>query len=136
MHWHGLAPPNAMDGVPGLTQRPVAPGADFLYEFPTPVAGSFMYRAHVGVQLDRGLYGPLAVEPRHEPLSYDREYTLMLDDWADGPHRHAGHGGGEAPAPPAVTDPAALVSFGGRRYPLLLVNGRPPQDPTVVEGRR
>ena len=135
VHWHGLAPPNAMDGVPDVTQRPVAPGGEFLYEFPTPVAGSFMYHAHVGVQLDRGLYGPLVVEPRQEPLAYDREYTLMLDDWADGLDRHAAHGD-EGPGAPTTTDPRAVVSFGGRRYPVFLVNGRPPQDPMVVEGRR
>ncbi|MFD2092330.1 multicopper oxidase family protein [Blastococcus deserti] len=130
VHWHGLAPPNAMDGVPGVTQDPVAPGAGFAYEFETPIPGSFMYHAHVGVQLDRGLYGPLIVEPRHEELSYDREYTLMLDDWRDGMDAHAGH----EPAG-ADPDPADAVSFGGRAYPLLLVNGRPPEDPPVLEAR-
>ncbi|CCG03213.1 multicopper oxidase family protein [Blastococcus saxobsidens] len=134
VHWHGLAPPNAMDGVPGVTQRPIAPGGEFLYEFRTPVPGSFMYHAHVGMQLDRGLYGPLVVEPRDEPLAYDREHTLMLDDWADGVDEHRGHAGGE-PGTPAVPDAREVVSFGGRRYPFLLVNGRPPEDPAVVEGR-
>lgn len=137
VHWHGLAPPNAMDGVPGITQDPVQPGASFTYAFPTPVAGSFMYHAHVGMQLDRGLYGPLVVEPRDEPLAYDREYTLLLDDWADGlddDPAHADHGG--RPAEAAVDpDPATAVSFGGRSYPLVLVNGRPPDDPPVLEGR-
>ena len=132
VHWHGLAPPNAMDGVPGITQDPVAPGAQFIYDFPTPIAGSFMYHAHVGMQLDRGLYGPLIVEPRNEPLSYDREYTLMLDDWRDGIDDHAQHG---TPVAATDPDPADVVSFGGRAYPLLLVNGRPPDDPPVLEAR-
>ncbi len=26
VHWHGLRVPNAMDGVPHLTQKPIAPG--------------------------------------------------------------------------------------------------------------
>ncbi|WP_104525685.1 multicopper oxidase family protein [Blastococcus atacamensis] len=134
VHWHGLAPPNAMDGVPGITQRPVRPGGEFLYEFPAAVPGSFMYHAHVGMQLDRGLYGPLVVEPRDEPLAYDREYVVMLDDWADGVEDHTSHGGGRA-APPLPADPRDVVSFGGRTYPVLLVNGRPPLDPAVVEGR-
>ncbi|RBY89207.1 multicopper oxidase family protein [Blastococcus sp. TBT05-19] len=136
VHWHGLAPPNAMDGVPRVTQVPVEPGGTFLYEFRTPVAGSFMYHAHVGVQLDRGLYGPLVVEPRDEPLSYDREYVLMLDDWADGVEEtgpHTDHGG--VPAESAVDPGPATVSFGGRTYPLVLVNGHPPDDPPVLEGR-
>jgi FtsP/CotA-like multicopper oxidase with cupredoxin domain len=130
VHWHGLAPPNAMDGVPGITQDPVAPGAGFTYEFETPIPGSFMYHAHVGVQLDRGLYGPLVVEPRNEELSYDREYTVMLDDWRDGMDAHASH---EQAAPEPATGDA--VSFGGRAYPLLLANGRPPDDPAVLEAR-
>ncbi|MDT0276960.1 multicopper oxidase family protein [Blastococcus goldschmidtiae] len=137
VHWHGLAPPNGMDGVPDVTQRPVPPGGTFRYEFRTPVAGSFMYHSHVGMQLDRGLYGPLIVEPRDEPLAYDREYTLMLDDWADGLDDggdHTDHGG--LPPEAAVDgDPTTAVSFGGRTYPLLLVNGRPPEDPPVMEGR-
>lgn len=132
IHWHGLAPPNGMDGVPGVTQDPVPPGAGFTYEFEVPVAGSFMYHAHVGVQLDRGLYGPLVVEPRTEVLAYDREYTLMLDDWRDGLDDHAGHGASPAGGDP---DPADAVSFGGRAYPLLVINGRPPDDPPVLEAR-
>jgi FtsP/CotA-like multicopper oxidase with cupredoxin domain len=134
VHWHGLAPPNGMDGVPGITQDPVVPGAGFTYEFETPVPGSFMYHAHVGMQLDRGLYGPLIVEPRTEELTYDSEYTLMLDDWRDGVDDHAEHGS-EDDAPPAGTDPRHVVAFGGRAYPLLLVNGRPPEDAFVLTTR-
>ena len=26
VHWHGIRLPNAMDGVPGLTQQPIRPG--------------------------------------------------------------------------------------------------------------
>jgi FtsP/CotA-like multicopper oxidase with cupredoxin domain len=38
VHWHGLAIPNAMDGVPVLTQPEIAPGQRFQYEF---VVGAF-----------------------------------------------------------------------------------------------
>ena len=44
MHWHGVRLPNAMDGVPHLTQPPVAPGASFDYRFRPPDAGTFWYR--------------------------------------------------------------------------------------------
>jgi FtsP/CotA-like multicopper oxidase with cupredoxin domain len=136
VHWHGLAPPNAMDGVPRVTQQPIAPGETFTYEFETAVPGSFMYHAHAGMQLDRGLYGPLVVEPRSEPMAYDDEFVLMLDDWQDGlDDAHAQHGAGTG-EPGDDRDPGQEVSFGGRRYPLLIVNGRPPDDPTVVEARR
>ena len=75
---------NRADGVPGMTHDAIAPGASFLYEFTPPDAGTFFFHPHVGVQLDRGLYAPLIVEPRTETLDYDREAVLMLDDWLDG----------------------------------------------------
>ena len=84
IHWHGVRLTNPMDGVPAATQRPIATGESFLYDFVVPDAGTYMYHPHVGVQLDRGLYGPLIVEPRDETLRYDHEATLMLDDWLDG----------------------------------------------------
>ncbi len=33
VHWHGVRLPNAMDGVPHLTQLPIEPGQRFIYEF-------------------------------------------------------------------------------------------------------
>ena len=84
IHWHGIRLNNSMDGVPGATQKPIAPGGSFLYDFVAPDAGTYMYHPHVGVQMDRGLYGPLIVEARDETLAYDDEATLMLDDWLDG----------------------------------------------------
>jgi FtsP/CotA-like multicopper oxidase with cupredoxin domain len=81
IHWHGLPVPHAMDGVPELTQRPVAPGERFAYEFTAGPAGTYWYHSHVNYQLDRGLLGPLVIEPAREALEYDREYVLVLDDW-------------------------------------------------------
>src|SRR6266511_346513 len=40
IHWHGVDVPNRMDGVPGLTQEPVAPGSSFVYEFMARPAGT------------------------------------------------------------------------------------------------
>lgn len=80
VHWHGLPIANAMDGVPNVTQPPIKSGEEFVYEYVVPVAGSYMYHSHVGLQLDRGLYGPLIVEPKKEDLSYDKEYNLILDE--------------------------------------------------------
>jgi FtsP/CotA-like multicopper oxidase with cupredoxin domain len=81
IHWHGLPVPNDMDGVPGVTQKPVQPGETFVYEFAASPSGSYLYHSHAGYQLDQGLYGALIVEPQRESLSYDREYTLVLSDW-------------------------------------------------------
>ncbi|MBO8194578.1 multicopper oxidase family protein [Streptomyces oryzae] len=83
-HWHGLALRNDMDGVPGLTQREIRPGADFTYRFAVPQPGTYWFHPHSGVQQDRGLYAPLIVEDPEEPLRYDKEWVVVLDDWVDG----------------------------------------------------
>ncbi|HUP53705.1 MAG TPA: multicopper oxidase family protein [Longimicrobiales bacterium] len=81
IHWHGLPVPHAMDGVPELTQEAVPPGGTFVYEFVAGPAGTYWYHSHAPYQLDRGLFGPLVVEPGREPLDYDREQILVFDDW-------------------------------------------------------
>ncbi|MGW2343781.1 multicopper oxidase family protein [Streptomyces sp. NPDC001661] len=84
MHWHGIALRNDMDGVPGLTQKSIAPGADFTYRFKVAHPGTYWFHPHSGTQQDRGLYAPLIVEDPKEPLSYDKEWVVVLDDWVDG----------------------------------------------------
>ena len=84
VHWHGIRLQNAADGVPGLTQDPIPPGGSHLYEFTPPDAGTYFFHSHVGVQLDRGLYGALIVEARDERSDTDDDVVLMLDDWLDG----------------------------------------------------
>ncbi|MGH6900640.1 MAG: multicopper oxidase family protein, partial [Geminicoccaceae bacterium] len=82
VHWHGLRVPNAMDGVPHLTQEPIAPGENFVYAFDLPDAGTYWYHPHQRSfeQVGRGLYGPLIVDER-EPIQVDRDVTWVLDDW-------------------------------------------------------
>ncbi|MFH8565255.1 multicopper oxidase family protein [Streptomyces sp. NPDC017988] len=84
LHWHGIALRNDMDGVPGLTQRDIKPGADFAYRFTVPDPGTYWFHPHSGTQQDRGLYAPLIVEDPKEPLKYDKEWVVVLDDWVDG----------------------------------------------------
>lgn len=82
VHWHGVRVPNAMDGVPHVTQAPIAPGARYTYEFVAPDAGTYWYHPHQRgfEQVDRGLHGALIVEER-EPPRVDRDITWVLDDW-------------------------------------------------------
>ncbi|MGQ0683395.1 multicopper oxidase family protein [Bradyrhizobium sp.] len=82
VHWHGIRLPNAMDGVPGLTQPPIRPGESFTYEFTPPDAGTFWYHPHSNSlrQLGRGMAGALIVEePTAVPV--DRDVLWMLADW-------------------------------------------------------
>ncbi len=82
VHWHGVRVPNAMDGVPHLTQPPIAPGQTFVYEFACEDAGTFWYHPHARSfeQVERGLAGALIVEEA-EPLEVDRDIVWVLDDW-------------------------------------------------------
>lgn len=82
VHWHGLRIPNAMDGVPGLTQEPVPPGGEFLYEFPLKDAGTYWYHSHnqSTEQVARGLYGVIVVDEA-EPPEVDQDIVAVLDDW-------------------------------------------------------
>lgn len=84
IHWHGLALRNDMDGTPGLSRQPIKAGASFEYRFAAPHPGTYWFHPHSGVQQDRGLYAPLIVEDPKEPLKYDREWVVVLDDWVDG----------------------------------------------------
>ena len=82
VHWHGLRVPHAMDGVPHLTQTPIAAGGSYTYEFDMPDAGTYWYHPHQRSfeQVGRGLYGPLIIEERN-PVKVDRDVTWVLDDW-------------------------------------------------------
>jgi FtsP/CotA-like multicopper oxidase with cupredoxin domain len=84
IHWHGVEVPNAMDGVPGVTQDPIQPGETFTYEFTAKPAGTFMYHSHYegDVQVSAGLYAPFIIEPQEpeaNPPAVDK--TLMISEW-------------------------------------------------------
>jgi CopA family copper-resistance protein len=84
IHWHGILLPANMDGVPGLSFHGIRPGETYVYRFEVRQAGTYWYHSHSGFQEQRGLYGPLVIEPR-EPsaFKYDREHVVMLTDWTD-----------------------------------------------------
>jgi len=146
IHWHGVALRNDMDGVPNLTQSAIASGSSFRYQFIAPHAGTYWFHPHVGTQLDRGLYGALIIEDPHEPLVYDEEWVVVLDDWLDGvtasPHEvlaelsNGMEGGsgmeGMTMRMGNVLTGAQSDALGGDAgdvyYPHYLINGRPPAD--------
>lgn len=82
VHWHGLRLANAMDGVPGVTQKATPPGGSFLYDFVAPDAGTYWYHPHnrTWEQMARGLYGALVVEEATPP-DVDLDEVLLIDDW-------------------------------------------------------
>jgi len=127
VHWHGLRIVNSMDGVPILTQPPIAQGESFEYEFTPPDAGTFWYHSHMNTaeQVGRGLYGPIVVEERQAP-PVDRDLVWVLDDWKL--DRQA----------QIVTDfdnPRDLARA-GRLGNTVTINGRIPQALAVRAGER
>ncbi len=82
IHWHGIRVPNAMDGVPGVTQPKIAVGESFVYRFTPKDAGTFWFHPHFNSaeQIERGLYGVLIVEDSNEP-QYSQDLVMVLDDW-------------------------------------------------------
>ncbi|HEY6614639.1 MAG TPA: copper resistance system multicopper oxidase, partial [Vicinamibacterales bacterium] len=84
IHWHGILLPANMDGVPGLSFHGIRPGETYVYRFKVRQGGTYWYHSHSGFQEQRGLYGPLVIEPlQPEPFKYEREHVVMLTDWTD-----------------------------------------------------
>jgi len=84
IHWHGILLPADMDGVPGLSFNGIGPGETYVYRFKVRQGGTYWYHSHSAFQEQRGVYGPLVIEPREpEPFRYDREHVVMLSDWTD-----------------------------------------------------
>ncbi len=127
VHWHGIRLPNAMDGVPGLTQKPIRPGESFVYEFTPPDAGTFWYHPHADTlqQLGRGLAGALIVE-EPEPVAVDRDLLWFIEDWRlDDEGRIAGGFGNRMEA-----------GMSGRIGNTVTINGRVPNRVSVKAGER
>lgn len=127
VHWHGLRVPNAMDGVPHLTQAPIASGKTFTYAFEAVDAGTFWYHPHQRSfeQVGRGLYGALIIEEANPPR-VDREMVWVMDDWR-------------------LTQEAGIaedfggfhdMSHGGRLGNTVTINGRVPDAVPVQAGER
>ena len=82
MHWHGLRIPNAMDGVPYLTQVPIGESETYPYAFTPPDAGTYWYHPHCMTmgQMARGLTGVLVIEEPVNP-GFDADQVVNLRDF-------------------------------------------------------
>ncbi len=84
VHWHGVLLPNGMDGVAGLTQKPIPVGETFKYEFTLRQPGTFMYHPHFDemTQMALGMMGMFVIHPRAgDDPPIDRDFALMLTEW-------------------------------------------------------
>lgn len=87
IHWHGIFQngTNWMDGTVGITQCPIAPGANFTYEFRVEgQSGTYWYHAHHAIQASDGLVGPLIIHAKDEKdlqkIEYATDRVVMVQD--------------------------------------------------------
>ncbi|CAB3242501.1 unnamed protein product [Arctia plantaginis] len=88
MHWHGVDQKGTpyMDGVPMITQCPIAYGQTYKYAFVASSPGTFFYHADSVSHHSDGVYGSLIInqpqplEPHSSLYDYDRsgENTLLI----------------------------------------------------------
>jgi Trp operon repressor len=81
LHWHGIVGPNDQDGVPYVTQLPIAPGKSYHYQFKLNQAGTFWLHSHYKLQEQKLMAAPLIIhnptEPKeHEVLMFIQDFTF------------------------------------------------------------
>merc|ERR1711977_795675 len=67
IHWHGILQRGTphLDGVPGITQYPIAPGGNFTYRFDlSNEYGFYLYRSHFRAYYNDAIRGPLSIRPK------------------------------------------------------------------------
>jgi FtsP/CotA-like multicopper oxidase with cupredoxin domain len=143
LHWHGVAVPNADDGVAGVTQDAVPVGGSHVYRFRPGRAGTFWYHAHQlsHEQVERGLLGALVVDPPGTAVDEATDVVALTHLYA-GRRTVAGRTGDvPVPADPGRpvrirvinTDNGPIRSWvDGAPFRVLAVDGTDVHEPTPV----
>jgi FtsP/CotA-like multicopper oxidase with cupredoxin domain len=83
IHWHGVRQLNSCqhDGVPGVTECPIAPGKTRQYRFRATQFGTSWYHSHWSAQYGDGVLGTMIIDGP-ATSNYDEDLgTLPLTDW-------------------------------------------------------
>ena len=81
IHWHGLTPPNGQDGVPGVTQPPLAPGERHDYDFAVALPGTNWMHSHHVLQEQSLMAAPLIVRDPKDAALDEQEVVILLHDF-------------------------------------------------------
>jgi FtsP/CotA-like multicopper oxidase with cupredoxin domain len=83
VHWHGFELPVQYDGAATLTQNPIKPGKQMVYEFDIHEEGTFFYHSHVAMQEAFGQVGWFIVHPKKvfDP-PVDRDFGLIFQNFS------------------------------------------------------
>ena len=111
VHWHGLIVPWQMDGVVGLSQKPILPGETFVYEFTLKQNGTYMYHSHTDemVQLALGAFGFFIIHPKVDEYPVNHDFLIFLHEWYIPP-------GASRPDPMVMSD-FNYFTFNGKVFP-------------------
>ena len=135
VHWHGLKPPSAQDGVPMLSQAALKPRDVFDYDFRNTRSGTHWMHSHVGLQEQQLLSAPLIVRETPEPMFDEQEHVVMLHDFTfRAPQEildELKRGGGEH-ATHKITGMVMPDMLNDIEFDAYLANDRTLGDPEVV----
>lgn len=125
IHWHGFLQTGTpyMDGTPGISQCPIAPGSTFTYRFRAELYGTSWWHGHYSAQYIDGLVGPMVV---HGPVStpYDIDLgPIMVSDWFHGYYEDLVYQIQHATPVGPISPPEAVN---------VLINGKANYDCSVV----
>jgi manganese oxidase len=142
VHWHGLELPIDQDGVPWISQQPVAPGEKYVYEFTVHQEGTFFYHSHGAMQEMLGMLGFFIAHPEKPYLPYvDHDYGIILQEWAVLPSNTVPNSAGmefnwltfNGASAPAITPMIARL---GSRVRLRIVNLGMDHHPIHLHGNQ
>jgi FtsP/CotA-like multicopper oxidase with cupredoxin domain len=150
VHWHGLTPPNDQDGVPGVTQPPLATGESHEYDFAVALPGTNWMHSHHVLQEQSLMAAPLIVRDPKDAALDEQEIVILLHDFTfelpqeilSGLAKGMSHDHGA----PAAADPQAghdmsqmapdgmggNIDLNDVAYDAFLANDRTLDDPEVV----
>lgn len=164
IHWHGMTPPYAQDGVADANRPLIRDGVSQGYDF-EPRPGTHWMHSHHGLQEQRLMAAPLIVRTAEDRRADAQEVTVLLHDFTfkdpaevlagltgggmnhGGGHGigHGGHGSGHGGAMPMM-DHSNMKGMGGMtmaamdlndvEYDAYLANDRTLDDPEVVRVER
>jgi FtsP/CotA-like multicopper oxidase with cupredoxin domain len=83
LHFHGIRQlnTNQMDGVPSVTQCPIAPGHSYTYKWHATQYGSSWYHAHFSLQAWQGVQGGIVINGP-ATANYDVDMgSFIISDW-------------------------------------------------------
>ena len=128
IHWHGLIPPTAQDGVPMLSSPVLQAGEARLYDFENTKSGTHWMHSHLGLQEQLMLAAPLIVHELQKQLFDEQEHVVMLHDFSFRDPEEI-----LADLRKGMADMPGMVMTNDVTYDAMLANDRTLDDPEILQ---